>query len=173
MRKSSKNTRTAENVIFGCDAEYKASKSKDGKSPAALKTTSSSICHFFLHNRLRKDQPRPWDTLLATPTFFSQGLRFKQHNQSFVVWLGPHTGFVCHLKGACQSSKGVVKQWKILFVQTCYSTLWKLGSVSACSTYTKHSSTHVKLQLCNNLLGAWCTNILHCNPICFPKEGLI
>jgi hypothetical protein len=89
------------------------------------------------------------------------------------VWLGPHTGFVCHLEGGCQRSKGVVKQWKILFVQTCYSTLWKLGSISACSTYTKHSSTQVKLQLCNNSLGAWCTNILHCSPMCFSKEGLI
>jgi len=36
MRKSSKNTRTPENVIFGCDAEYRANKSKDGKSPASL-----------------------------------------------------------------------------------------------------------------------------------------
>jgi len=59
MRKSSKNTRTTENVIFGCDAEYRASKSKDGKNPTALKTTSSSTCHLFLHNKLRNDQPRP------------------------------------------------------------------------------------------------------------------
>jgi hypothetical protein len=59
MKKSSKNTRTAENVIFGCDAEYRANKSKDGKNTTALKTTSSSTCHFFLHNKLRKDQPRP------------------------------------------------------------------------------------------------------------------
>jgi hypothetical protein len=49
MRKSSKNTMTAENVIFGCDAEYRANKSKDGKSPTALKTTCSSTSHFFLH----------------------------------------------------------------------------------------------------------------------------
>jgi hypothetical protein len=48
--------------------------------------------------------------------FFSQGLKFKQHNQSFVVWLSPRTGFVYHLKGAYQSSEGVVEQWKILFV---------------------------------------------------------
>jgi hypothetical protein len=61
MRKSSKNIRTTENVIFGCDAEYRASKSKDGKSPAALKTTSSSTCHFFLHNKLKNDQKRGED----------------------------------------------------------------------------------------------------------------
>jgi hypothetical protein len=59
MRKNSKNTKAVENVIFGCDVEYRASKSKDGKSPAALKTTNSSTCHFFLHNKLRNDQPRP------------------------------------------------------------------------------------------------------------------
>jgi hypothetical protein len=35
MRKRSKNTRTVENVIFGCDVEYMASKSKDGKNLAA------------------------------------------------------------------------------------------------------------------------------------------
>jgi hypothetical protein len=34
---------TIENVIFGCDAEYRASKSKDGKSPTALKTTSDAL----------------------------------------------------------------------------------------------------------------------------------
>ncbi len=72
MRKSSKNTMTAENVIFGCDAEYRASKSKDGKNPAALKTTGSFTCHFFLHNKLRNDQPRPWDTLFSTPTFLAK-----------------------------------------------------------------------------------------------------
>jgi hypothetical protein len=59
MRKSSKNIRTVKNVIFGCDVEYRASKSKDGKSQVALKTTNSSTCHFFLHNKLRNDQPRP------------------------------------------------------------------------------------------------------------------
>jgi hypothetical protein len=59
MRKSSKHTMIAENVMFGCDAEYRASKSKDGKSPAALKTTNSSTCHLFLHNKLRNDEPRP------------------------------------------------------------------------------------------------------------------
>jgi hypothetical protein len=32
------------------------------------------------------------------------------------VWRSPHTSFVYHLKGACQSSEGVVEQWKILFV---------------------------------------------------------
>ncbi len=72
MRKSSKITMIVENVIFGCDAEYRASKSKDGKSPTALKTTSSSTCHFFLHNKVRNDQPRPKDTLFSTPTFLAK-----------------------------------------------------------------------------------------------------
>ncbi len=72
MRKSSKITMTIENVIFGCDAEYRASKSKDGKSPAALKTTSSSTCHFFFHNKVRNDQPRLGDTLFSTPTFLAK-----------------------------------------------------------------------------------------------------
>ncbi len=63
---------TVENVIFGCDAEHRASKSKDGKSPTALKPTSSSTCHFFLHNKVRNDQPRPGDTLFSTPTFLAK-----------------------------------------------------------------------------------------------------
>jgi len=72
MRKSSKITMTEENVIFGCDAQYRANKSKDGNSPVALKTTSSSTCHFFLRNKMRNDQPRPWHTLFSTPTFLAK-----------------------------------------------------------------------------------------------------
>ncbi len=72
MRKSSKITMTGENVIFGCDSEYRASKSKDGNSPAALKTTSSSTCQFFLCNKVRNDQPRPRDTFFSTPTFLAK-----------------------------------------------------------------------------------------------------
>jgi len=72
MRKSSKIIMTGENVIFGCDAEYRASKSKDGNNPAALRTSGSSTCHFFLHKKVRNDQPRPWDTLFLTPTFLAK-----------------------------------------------------------------------------------------------------